>query len=279
MDAQNKMTSATIDGVKDLRNTLDWLRAEGDLIETNKEINPDLELVGIQKHLDGSCPILFENVKDKPNHRVITNLFGDINVINKMFGWSDDTDRTRKLAAAFSSPITPEEIDSKDAPVHQHVIEKPNEVNEYMVPIRHTEYEPELTVGSGIRCVSGEHFGGGGPQAFDRFRMCLLLGAAVERRLRVVLYEQLDLARRGFAVEFSGNSECEVDPRRYTGSRDDVAVDHHTFVCGHRTEMAQQVERHPMAGCPLAPQQTCSTEQQRPCAYGGDELCARRHAT
>ena len=44
------------------------------------------------------CPMLFNNVKGKPNHRVVTNLFGDMNVINKMFGWKDDTDRTRKLA-------------------------------------------------------------------------------------------------------------------------------------------------------------------------------------
>ena len=148
MDAETKLTGATIAGVKDLRNTIDWLRSEGDLIDTDKEVDPDLEVVGIQKHLDGSCPILFENVKGKPGNRVITNLFGDINVINKMFGWQDDTDRTRKLARALSHPLAPEVIDTKDAPVHQHVIEKPGDVNDYMVPIRHTELEPELTVGS-----------------------------------------------------------------------------------------------------------------------------------
>ena len=35
----------------------------------------------------------FTNVKGKPNHRVLTNLFGDIKVINKMFGWKNDTER------------------------------------------------------------------------------------------------------------------------------------------------------------------------------------------
>ena len=168
MDAETKKTGAKINGVKDLRNTIDWLRSEGDIIDTDKEVDPDLEVVGLQKHLDGSCPILFENVKGKPGHRVITNLFGDINVINKMFGWEDDTDRTKKLARAFSHPIAPEVIDSKDAPVHSHVIEKPADVNEYMVPVRHTEYEPELTVGSGIRCVTGEHFDGGSDLGYNR---------------------------------------------------------------------------------------------------------------
>src|SRR3954451_5773624 len=71
----------------DLRATLEWLRRQGDLIETDKEVDPDLEVTGLQKHMDGGCPVLFENVKGKPNHRVVTNLFGDMNVINKMFGW------------------------------------------------------------------------------------------------------------------------------------------------------------------------------------------------
>src|SRR5262249_12358730 len=78
---------------RDLRSALDWLRAQGDLIETRKEVDPDLEITGLQKHLDGGCPVLFENVKGKPGHRVVTNLFGDMKVINKMFGWKTDAER------------------------------------------------------------------------------------------------------------------------------------------------------------------------------------------
>ncbi len=168
MDAKSKTSGAKLDGVADLRNTIGWLRKEGDIIDTDAEVDPDLEVVGIQKHLDGSCPILFENVKTKPNHRVITNLFGDINVINKMFGWEDDVDRTRKLAHALTHPIPPEVISQDAAPCQEHAIEKPDDVNEHMVAIRHTEYEPELTVGSGIRCVTGEHFDGGTDLGYNR---------------------------------------------------------------------------------------------------------------
>src|SRR6476659_3837330 len=132
-----------------LRDMLEKLKAEGDLIESDKPVNPDLELTGLQKHLDGACPIL------------LNNLFGDMNVINKMFGWTDDTDRTRKLAYALSNPLKPIEIMQSVAPCQEVVIENPKDVNEYMVPIRHTTYETELTVGSGIRCVTGEHFDGG----------------------------------------------------------------------------------------------------------------------
>src|SRR5712692_2028616 len=111
----------------DLRNTLEWLRSQGDLIETDKPVDPDLEITGLQKHLDGGCPVLFNKVKGKPNHRVVTNLFGDIAVINKMFGWKDDVDRTRKLAYALSHPLKPIEISQREAPCQEHVIEKPDD--------------------------------------------------------------------------------------------------------------------------------------------------------
>ncbi|HEU4340846.1 MAG TPA: hypothetical protein VFU31_04685 [Candidatus Binatia bacterium] len=72
-----KEDRAPVEAIRDLRSTIEWLRQEGDLIETDKEVNPDLEITGIQKQLDGGCPILFNNVKGKPYNRCITNLFGD----------------------------------------------------------------------------------------------------------------------------------------------------------------------------------------------------------
>ena len=123
---------------RDLRSTLDWLRQQGDLIETEKEVDPDLEVTGLQKHMDGGCPVLFNNVKGKPGHRVITNLFGDMNVINKMFGWKDDVERTHRIAAAFRKPLKPVIISQSEAPVQEHVVLDPKDVNEFMVPIRHT---------------------------------------------------------------------------------------------------------------------------------------------
>ena len=104
----------------DLRSTLEWLRASGELIETDKEVDPDLQVTGLQKHMDGGCPVLFNNVKGKPNHRVITNLFGDIAIINRMFGWKDDVDRVRKLAHALSHPIKPVEVAQRDRGGRRH---------------------------------------------------------------------------------------------------------------------------------------------------------------
>src|SRR5205823_9718613 len=121
----------------DLRTALEWLRGQDDLIETDKPVDPDLEVTGLQKHMDGGCPVLFHNVKGKPHHRVITNLFGDMSVINKMFGWKNDAERVKKLAYALSHPLKPEIIEQGEAPVQQHVIRNPKRVNDYVVPIRH----------------------------------------------------------------------------------------------------------------------------------------------
>ena len=163
-----KMAGASAESIADLRSALVWLKSQGDLIESDKEVNPDLEITAIQKQLDGGCPVLFDKVKGKPNHRVITNLFGDMSTINKMFGWKDDRERTRQLAHALTHPIPPVIVSQGEAPSQEVVIEKPVDVNEYLVPIRHTEVEPELTVGSGNRLVSGEYFGGGYDLGYNR---------------------------------------------------------------------------------------------------------------
>src|ERR1044072_6323168 len=137
--ANAKRDGAPAEEVGDLRGAIEWIKKEGDILITDKEVHPDLEITGIQKQLDGGCPILFNTVKGKPHHRAITNLFGDMNVINKMFGWKDHADRTRKLAYAIPHPIAPVEFDQKDAPVQEEIFEKPAEANEYVIPFRHTD--------------------------------------------------------------------------------------------------------------------------------------------
>ena len=152
----------------DLRSTLDWLRKGGDLIETDKEVDPDLEITGLQKIMDGGCPILFNNVKGKPHARAVTNLFGDIKVIEKMFGWENSLDRVKQVGYALDHPIKPEEISQDIAPCQEHIITDDLDVNRWITAIRHTELESELTVGSGISCVIGEYFDGGSHIGYNR---------------------------------------------------------------------------------------------------------------
>ncbi|HEY0876848.1 MAG TPA: hypothetical protein VGE10_00195, partial [Zeimonas sp.] len=154
--------------VTSLRSTLDWFRSKGYLIETDQEVDPDLEITGLQKIFDGSLPMLFNNVKGKPHARAITNLFGDIRVVEEMFGWKDSKDRVRKVARAIDHPLQPVIVPSAEAPVHQEVITDDLDVNKWLTAIRHTPLETELTIGSGISCVVGEYFDGGSHIGYNR---------------------------------------------------------------------------------------------------------------
>jgi gallate decarboxylase subunit C len=165
---KNVAPGAPSEKLYDLRGALEWLQEQGDLVVTDKEVDPDLEIIALQKVFDGGCPILFNNVKGKPNNRVVTNLFSDMKVVDKMFGWANPVERTQHVANALRRPIPPIIIDQKDAPCQEVVIEDPVNVNDYIVPVRHTEFEPELTVGSGIRCVAGEYFSGGTDLGYNR---------------------------------------------------------------------------------------------------------------
>src|SRR5256714_10766724 len=99
--------------------TVNWLRDQGLLLETDVEVNPDLELTGIQKGLDGSYPIVFNTVRGYSHVRALTNLFANYGIIERLFGWENSQDRTRKLAYALTHPIKPVEIDQRDARCQQ----------------------------------------------------------------------------------------------------------------------------------------------------------------
>ena len=103
---QLKQTPVT-DSLRDLRGTIDFLRQEGDLVETDTPVNPDLEITGVQKHLDGSCPLLFNNVVGKPDHRAVTNLFADQGIMCKLFGVNNMTEMTVAIANAIRNPLPP----------------------------------------------------------------------------------------------------------------------------------------------------------------------------
>jgi 4-hydroxy-3-polyprenylbenzoate decarboxylase len=85
-----------------------------------------------------------------------------------MFGWKDHTDRTQSIAKAMSRPLPPQIVTSEHAPVHANVITNPTDVTDYMVPVRHTELESEATVGTGVRVVVGDVFGGGTDLGYNR---------------------------------------------------------------------------------------------------------------
>jgi len=169
-DTEQEKTRAM--GVKpditSLRSTLEFLKAEGDVLETDVEVDPDLEITGLQKHLDGGPVLLFNRVKGKPHVRAISNFFSDMDVVYKMFGFQGPMDGIRKIAHAMNHPSKPVEVPPGEAPCQEEVITDDLDVNKYITAIRHTALESELTIGSGISCVAGEYFKGGSHIGYNR---------------------------------------------------------------------------------------------------------------
>ena len=158
----------TVADIRSLPGTLDWLRRNGFMLETDVEVSGDLEVTGIQKHLDGSLPLLFNAVKGYPDNRIVTNLFANIQIIDRLFGWETPQERTRQLAHALTHPIPCEQVSSEEAPCQEEVITEDLDVNKYVPAIRHTHFESELTVGSGNSVVVGDYFHGGSHIGYNR---------------------------------------------------------------------------------------------------------------
>src|SRR5712671_4864188 len=126
-DTQKDITS--------LRSALEWLDSQGDVMTTDVEVDPDLEITGVQKHLDGGPVVLFNKVKGKPHVRAITNLLADMNVVDKLFSYPTPQERTRKIADAMTSPLTPIEVSQNEAPCQEEVITDDLDVNKYITAI------------------------------------------------------------------------------------------------------------------------------------------------
>jgi len=76
-------------------------------VETDKEVNPKLEMTAIQKLLDGGPPILFNKVKGYTNARLATNVMASDRIIAKMFGLKDRKASSSRSTRASFSPSRP----------------------------------------------------------------------------------------------------------------------------------------------------------------------------
>ncbi len=154
--------------VRSLRGMIEWLRATDCLLETEAPVDPDLEITGVQKHLDGSYPVLFKNVKGYPHLECVTNLYAKMDIIDRLFGWETPQDRTRKLAHAITHPLAPVEVPLSEAPSQETIITDDLNVNKWVTAIRHTTLESERTIGSGNSVVVGRYFHGGSHIGYNR---------------------------------------------------------------------------------------------------------------
>ena len=152
--------------ITSLRSTLESLKGTDDLLITSKEVDPHLELAGLQKHFDGGSTLLFEKVKGYPNGRLSTNLFASEERVSRLFGVDDPRQFKFKAVEAIRHPIMPVVV--KDAPCQEVVITKNINVWDVVPMISHTEKDPGRTLGGGNTLISGKYFWGGHHVSYNR---------------------------------------------------------------------------------------------------------------
>ena len=152
--------------IHNLRTALDSLRGTDELLISEKEIDPALELMGMAKHFDGGSTLLFENVKGYPNGRLLTNLFADENRVSRLFGVDDPRQFKFKCVDAIHNPILPVVVEN--APCQEVVISKNINVWDVIPMISHTTKDPGRTLGGGNTLVTGKYFWGGDHISYNR---------------------------------------------------------------------------------------------------------------
>ena len=141
-------------------------RRKGKLLETDAEINPELEMTGIQKLLDGGLPILFNKVKGYPNGRLFTNLFADGNLVADLFDAGNERTFKLRILEAIRHPLPPKVV--KEAPCQEVVIDKDIDVWPIIPMIKHTPTDPGRTLGGGNTLATGKYFWGGTHISYNR---------------------------------------------------------------------------------------------------------------
>ena len=93
--------------ISSLRSALEYFREIGELVATEKEVDPHLEVAAIQKHFDGGAPLLWENVKGYPNARIANNFYATAERIARLFDVDDPRKFKFKAVEALRSPLPP----------------------------------------------------------------------------------------------------------------------------------------------------------------------------
>lgn len=152
--------------ISSLRSTIEYLRGKGELVSTEVEVDPSIEMIALQKHFDGGAPLLFEKVKGYPNARLFNNLFASEDRVSRLFGVEDPRKFKFKCVDAIHHPIPPQVV--KDAPCQEVVIDRDVDAWKVIPMVSHTKKDPGRTLGGGNTLITGKYFWGGSHISYNR---------------------------------------------------------------------------------------------------------------
>jgi 4-hydroxy-3-polyprenylbenzoate decarboxylase len=121
--------------VTDLRSALRLLESiPGQLLRTDRPVNPNAELAGVYRHIGAGCPVepptrigpamLFENIEGYPGARIVTGVMASRERVAKLFDTTPEQ-VTFKLMEALGRPISPV-VTTDSVPQCQQVVYNEN---------------------------------------------------------------------------------------------------------------------------------------------------------
>lgn len=150
--------------ITSMRDVIETFKEE--FIEIDKEVDPIDEIAGIQKALDGSSALLFNNIKGYPGTRCIGNVFNRADRTAKIFSVEDPKNIKFKCLDAMKHPIQPRIV--SDAPCQEVVIKDNIDIMSMIPVLRHTPRDGARVLSNGIYFLSGRYFRGGMEVSFKR---------------------------------------------------------------------------------------------------------------
>jgi len=155
-------------GIDSFRGTLALLQRDGQLVTIDKEVDPKLEIAGIEKAIDGGPAVLFNRVKGYKNMSVAGNILATRELVHRVFDLKNHKEALEWGRKALLNPTTPKVVD--DAPCQEVVIDKNIDIMKTLPVLTHSERDAGPIIGAGNYLFSGSYFNGGTEISFKRTR-------------------------------------------------------------------------------------------------------------
>jgi UbiD family decarboxylase len=152
--------------ISSMRSTMEYLKRKKDLITTNTEVDPILEVAGIQKALEDGPAILFENIKGYPDSKILGNVFSRGDRVADLFDVVDPKQLKFKFLEQMKRPIPPRVVEN--APCQEVVITNDIDVMSILPVIQHTAEDAGRILGSGVIATVGIPPNGGSDLTYKR---------------------------------------------------------------------------------------------------------------
>jgi 4-hydroxy-3-polyprenylbenzoate decarboxylase len=132
------------------REAIAFLEKRGELKRISAEVDPILEIAGIEKALDNGPAFVFENIKGYPGVRAAGNITARMESMAALMGAADHRQLKFKGVQAIRRPVP--WVNAGTAPCQEKVITTGIDIMSLMPMLKHTQVDAGRILGGGILC-------------------------------------------------------------------------------------------------------------------------------